>query len=159
MILTQTSRNVECKGKTDVDAETPKRCVFEAAISPKRVTKYGLKIFAEEFDPKPCLRFCSRGPAHINRERGLGLEDRLVPTPHFHKVTEQGIMVAYQPLPLFDPEECARIVDDPQLGTNLFCQETNLVSPSGGPVVLKIIAAELALSTVDPLSGATFPPS
>ena len=50
-----------------------------------------------------------------------------------------------------------KIISDPQLGANLFCQEMNLSSPGGGIVKLKILPAEFALSSEDPLDGATFP--
>lgn len=136
-------------------------CVFEGAKSNKAVIKYGFRIFAKYFHDKPCFRFCSRGRANTNPETGDGLPARKVPTPHFHRVDNNGILMAYQPAPLLNPEECDRIVSDPQRGANLFCQEGKLCSPSGGFVALKFFAAELDLSNaknVDPLAGATFPP-
>jgi hypothetical protein len=89
---------------------------------------------------------------------GDGFPARTIPTPHFHRVDSRGILMAYQPAPLLDPEECGKIVSNPQLGANLFCLEANLFSPNGGFVVVKSIAAELDLSTPDPLDGETFPP-
>jgi hypothetical protein len=136
-------------------------CVFEAVKSNKAVIKFGFRIFAKYFHKKPCFRFCSGGPAHINPEIGQGLAARMIPTPHFHRVKSDGILWAYQTPPLLDTAECDRIVSDPQLGANLFCQEGNLCSPSGGFVVIKTFAAELIMSSpnnVDPLDGATFPP-
>ena len=136
-------------------------CVFEAAKSPKTVLKYGFRVTAKHFHEKPCFRFDSGGPAHINPETGDGLPARMVPTPHFHRVDNRGILIAYQTAPLLNPAERDRIVSDPQRGANLFCQEGKLFSPSGGFVVVKFFAAELDLSNhkiVDPLAGATFPP-
>lgn len=121
--------------------------------------KYELKIFANEFgDGRPCFRFCSRGGPHTNQETGDGLPARVVPTPHFHSVDKHGILQAYQTPLLENLEEAAKIARNPQLGTNHFCQVANLFSPSGGSVVLKIIAAELDLSRDDPLDGANLPP-
>jgi len=120
--------------------------------------KYGLKLFAAYFSEKPCFRFCSRGSPHVNEERGDGLPARAVPTPHFHRVDSGGILYAYQSDPLLNPVERDEILCNPQLGANLFCQETNLFSPNGGFVEVKIMATEFDLSTGDPLNGATFPP-
>ena len=123
--------------------------------------KYGFRVFAKYFHEKPVFRFCSRGLTHVNPETGDGLPARAIPTPHFHRVDCDGILIAYQSPPLLNPAECDLIVSDPQLGANLFCQEGNFCSPSGGFVVIKTFAAELDLSnieSVDPLDGATFPP-
>ena len=158
VLLTQESANVECKGTAVVDAALPSgSCEFIAVRSPKKHMKYSFKIRAEHFDAKPCLRFCSRAHVHVNEETGVGLPGRAVPTPHFHRVDSRGIIFAYKNSALEDTEESDKIVGDPQLGANLFCQETNLVSPSGGTVALKIMTAELLLSSNDPLDGATFP--
>jgi hypothetical protein len=133
-------------------------CEFEATRSPKALMKYGLRLFASKLDDKPCFRFCSRGHIHINEEMGAGLAARAIPTPHFHRIDSRGILEAYQTPPLADPEECDRIMRDPQRGTNYFCQETNLFSQNGKPILLKIIVSEwFDLSTSDPLRGATFP--
>lgn len=136
-------------------------CVFEGAKSPKAVTKYAYKVFAKYFHDRPCFRFDSGGPSHMNPETGSGLPSRKVPTPHFHRVDCNGILMAYQTPPLLNPEERDRIVSDPQKGANLFCQEGNLCSQNGGFVEIKTFAAELNLvnsKSIDPLAGATFPP-
>lgn len=159
VILTQESPKVEFKGESEVQfGWNGFDCQFIATRSPKSRMKYGLKIRADYFGEKPCFRFCSRGAPHMNEETGQGLAARLIPTPHFHRIDNRGILYAYQKPPLVDPVESSKIINDPQLGTNLFCQETNLFSPNGSFVVVKIIATELDLSTGDPLDGATFPP-
>ena len=159
VVLTRDSTKVEYVGKAEVGlgwAGFP--CRFEATRSPKVNMKYGLKLFAKYFDEKACFRFDSAGPTHMNEETGGGLVARMVPTPHFHRVDNNGILYAYQTAPLLDTAERAKIISSPQLGANLFCQEANLFSPNGGFVVVKIMATELDLSTGDPLDGATFPP-
>ncbi len=133
-------------------------CQFQATRSPKLNMKYGMIIRVPFFHEKPCFRFCSSGRAHTNPEMGDGLPAREIPTPHFHRVDSRGILMAYQPAPLLDPEECGKIASNPQLGANLFCQEANLFSPNGGFVALKTWATELDMSTDDPLDGANFPP-
>ena len=156
--LTQRASNVEHIGRSKVHLGWAEfHCEFVATKSPRTTLKYGLKIFAKHFGEKPCLRFCSGGPDHINEETGTGLPGRIVPAPHFHRIDSGGILFAYQTPPLLDPVERAKIVSTPQLGTNLFCQESKLFSPNGGFVVLKIWATEFDWSTADPLRGATFP--
>ena len=160
LILVRKSAKTECLGRTRVEMGwSGFPCEFVAIRSPRSRMKYELKIFAEEFgDGKPCFRFCSRGNPHTNQETGDGLPARVVPTPHFHSVDKRGILQAYQTPLLEDPEEAAKIASNPQLGTNHFCQVANLFSPSGGSIVLKIIAGELDLSRTDPLDGANLPP-
>jgi hypothetical protein len=139
---------------------TPRSAVarfFEAEISPRQTLKYALKIFAPDFGDAPCLRFDSSGNDHLNEETGAGLPRRRVPAPHFHKVDKDGWLRAYHPHALSDPLRRAAIAKDVTLGTNLFCQEFKLVSPSGGLVVLKQIAAPLALSTTGAMDAAQFP--
>ena len=157
--LVQPSANLEFRGVSAVALGWANfHCEFEAVRSAKSKRKYALKLFAKHFDDKPCFRFDSAGPAHMNEEMGQGLPARSIPTPHFHWVDSDGIMRARQTPPLVHPVESVKISSDPQLGTNHFCQVANLFSPSGGSIVLRIIAAEFDLSTADPLDGANLPP-
>ena len=159
LILTQPTPKVEYRGNTPIQIGWSNfHCEFVATRSPKTRMKYALKIFANQFDEKPCFRFCSSAHTHINHETGDGLPGRSIPTPHFHTVDNDGILRAFQTPPLEDPVESVKISSDPQLGTNHFCQVANLFSPSGGSIVLQFFAAEFDLSTADPLDGATFPP-
>lgn len=116
---------------------------------------YTLRIFTELFTPGPCFRFCSSGRVHINRDRGKGLKDFPVTSPHFHKVDKLGVMRAYKG-PLSNPK-VEKQAQNYQFGINLFCQESNVVSPNGSAVVLKLNASEMDLSTDDPLGGINFP--
>ena len=68
--LSRPSAKVEYQGAVDLETALAGRCTFEAIQSSKRRLKYGLKIFADDFGPGPCLRFCSRGNDHLNQERG-----------------------------------------------------------------------------------------
>jgi hypothetical protein len=155
--LVQSSENSAYEGDSHLTCGLPNgKSKFAAYASRKQPHKYGLKIFAEYFGDAPCFRFCSRGRSHVNPEIGDGLSKRAIPTPHFHRVDSDGNLVAYQSAAL-QSEQAAQITANLQLGTNLFCQESNVVSPSGGFVVVKLIATEMDLSTPDPLDGATFP--
>lgn len=116
---------------------------------------YTLRIFTELFKPGPCFRFCSSGRVHVNREMGKRLLDFPVTTPHFHRVDKRGVMIAYKG-PLSNPK-VEKQAQNYQFGINLFCQESNVVSPNGRPVVLKLSASEMDLSTDDPLGGINFP--
>lgn len=144
-------------GRTEIARVRSGGRFFEAEISAKQILKYSLKIFAADFGGAPCLRFDSRGNDHLNEETGSGLPRRSVPAPHFHKVDKDGWIRAYHPNALCDPLRRAAIAKDVTLGTNLFCQEYKLVSPSGGLVVLKQIAAPLPLSTTGAMDAAKFP--
>ena len=132
-------------------------CEFEATKSPKVLMKYNLKLFANDFDSKPCFRFKSRGSYHFNTEVGGGLCKRPVECPHFYRVDNRGILEAYRTPAMDDPAESARVVNDPQVGADHFCKEANLFSPTGGSIVLNIIVDGLGFLTTDPLADATFP--
>jgi len=132
-------------------------CFLEAEIADRETLKYSLKIFAPSFGGMLCLRLDSRGGDHINKETGDGLPSRIVPTPHFHKVDKDGWMRAYHTDELRDPRIAEAIASNVALGTNLFCQEVNLVSPSGSTVVLQHIPTELPLSSTGAMDSVSFP--
>ena len=156
--LSRSSPNVAYIGRSDIRLGwSAFPCRLEIEKSPKATVKYALKIFARYFDDKPCFRFCSRGSVHVNAEIGDGLPARAVPTPHFHKIDTNGILIAFQTAALLDAEESAKVVASPRRGTNLFCHEANLFSDCGQIVVPEIMPDELDLSTDDPLSSAIFP--
>lgn len=156
--LVQASQNSAYEGDSPLQCGLPKgKSKFSAHASRNQPHRYGLKISAQYFGEAPCFRFCSSGRAHLNPETGDGLPMRAIPTPHFHRVFDSGILMAYHSDALLDKSKAAQIQSNLQLGTNLFCQESNVVSPSGGSVVVRVIATEMDLSTPDPLDGATFP--
>jgi hypothetical protein len=116
---------------------------------------YTLRIFTTLFEPGPCFRFCSSGRVHINQYGDKKLKEFPVTTPHFHKVDKRGVMVAYKG-PLSDPKIEAQ-TKNYQFGLNLFCQESKVVSPNGSSVAIQLTAAEMDLSTDDPLGDINFP--
>jgi hypothetical protein len=147
---------LRCAGELRVESGLTKcECKIHADVSIINRKSYSARIFADYFGEKPCLRFCSTGRYHMNREIGRGLPDRAVPTPHFHKVDSCGIMRAYQTGALAKNE---KLIEDVKSGINLFCQESNVVSPDGTPVVVKINAQDLGLSMDDPSQSINFYP-
>jgi hypothetical protein len=145
-----------CSGELHIEAGLPSgECKIHAHVSIIDNKSYTARIFAAYFGQSPCLRFCSTGRPHINRERGKGLRDRAVPTPHFHKVDKRGIMEAYQNDTLLDN---VKQIEDITSGINLFCQESNVVSPDAKSVVVKLNTGELDLSMDDPFQNVKFVP-
>ena len=132
-------------------------CFLEGEISERDLLKYTLKIFVPSFGSPPCLRIDSRGNDHLNHETGDGLPSRPVPAPHFHKVDSDGWLRAYLTDELRDPKIAEAVAKDIALGTNLFCQEVNLVSPSGSAVVLQKVTAALPLSNTGAMDAVQFP--
>jgi len=157
LLLVQETTKRRCLGNSKVDHGLPSgECKLEGSISIENQKRYSLRIFATHFGANPCFRFCSWGRSHVNRESGKGLPKRVIPTPHFHHVDKHGNMVAYLGK-LTDPREGEKVRKDYQLGANLFCQESSLVSPNGKFVVVKLNTTELGLSIDDPLGSANFP--
>jgi hypothetical protein len=145
-----------CVGELQIEASLPSGdCKIHARVSIADNKNYTARIFADYFGEAPCLRFCSTGRPHINRERGKGLPDRVVPTPHFHKVDKRGIMEAYQKDTLL---KNVKQIEDVASGINLFCQESNVVSPDDASVVVKLNTGELGLSIDDPFQNVRFLP-
>lgn len=129
-------------------------CKLNADVLAGDHTNYSARVFADHFGKSPCLRFCPVGRVHVNRDRGKGLPDRAVPTPHFHKVDMHGMMQAY---PVPKKKATGAIIGNVQSGINLFCQESRLISPDGASVVVKVNAAQLGLSIdEDPSAGIKF---
>jgi len=108
-------------GELPIESGLPKGdCKIHADVSVTDRKNYSARIFADYFGEQPCLRFCSMGRPHMNRERGKGLRDRLVPTPHFHKVDSGGVLRAYQTAAL---TKNVKLIEDVKSGINLFCQQ------------------------------------
>lgn len=156
--LVQESQNSAYEGNSPLKCGLPTgKSKFAAYAARNQPHRYGLKIFADHFGGAPCFRFCSSGRSHLNPETGDGLPKRAIPTPHFHRVDNRGLLMAYQTPALSDKQQAAQIAANLQLGTHLFCQQSNVVSPNGGSVVVRLIVTEMDLSTPDPLDSAIFP--
>jgi len=64
-------------------------------------------------------------------------------------------MRAYQTVAL---AKNAKLLKDVKSGLIFFCQESNVVSPDGTPVVVKVNTDEMDLSTDDPFQNVKFLP-
>jgi len=128
----------------------------EGEIAGRHLLKYSVKLFSDSFGSVPCARLCSRGSPHVNQFDGNRLRERTVPCPHFHRVDSTGWAKAYYGKHL-PAEKRAEISKSVALGTEVFCQEFNVQSPSGGFVVLKQITESLALSTNGGMDSTKFP--
>lgn len=114
--------------------------------------KYAYKIFCSDFGSAPFFRFDSTGRAHFNEENGGGLTNRAVPTPHYHKVDNDGIMRAYQSDDLKNHAD--DIISDLEKGGNMFLNEANITSDES--VIFRAERPELFVTSPDPLNGVTF---
>lgn len=147
---------LRCTGELPIDAGLPNGdCKIHADVSIVDRKSYSARIFADYFGESPCLRFCSTGRHHMNRELGKGLKSRSVPTPHFHKVDKHGVMRAYQTDTLAKNHQ---LVQDIGTGIELFCKETNVFAPGGASVLVAIDADVLGLPMDDPSQNINFYP-
>ena len=129
---------------------------FEAEISYGDRRKYKLRIFADRFGNAPCFRFDSFGRAHCNPEEGFGLLARQVLTPHFHRFNDHGDEIAFHSGLLKNPKEADKIINDPALGVQHFCQEANLKCDKKAYPELVVHQGEMDLSIDDRLNGVSF---
>ena len=144
--LTLTESKEAYAGNTRIVALVAE-CAFQAEVSTRPSAPYRLRIFTPFFGDCPCFRFEAKGASHTNREDGSGLPSRSVPTPHFHKVSSDGYLRAYQTSELADPRGADDIANDVVLGTEEFCAELKLVGQSGGGIVLKNAFVQYTIPT------------
>jgi hypothetical protein len=130
-------------------------CTWVAAQSANSKMSYRFAIRAPAYGKEPCFRFDSSGPSHRN-DIGTLIEQK-IETPHFHAVFEDGILRAYKTSELADPVRSVAIANNPQLGTEHFCETLNLVPPTGANVAYRVFPTELELEKVPLLGDANFP--
>lgn len=117
VVLQKRATNPAFIGQSPILHSLPGRdCYLEAEITDSEILKYSLKIFAPSFGRMPCFRLDSRGGDHINRDNGMSLLERIVPTPHFHRVDRDGWMMAYPITQSRDPQIAEAIVKNVALG-------------------------------------------
>jgi len=124
-------------------------------INMKNKRKFAFKIFCGKFGQSPCFRFDSSRHVHWNKEDGQGLTKRPVPGPHFHKVSPDGFLRAYQTRELEEESTVEVILSDITEGGRHFFSESKLEVPPPG-VKIRYHSDDLLPSPEDPLEGAIF---
>jgi hypothetical protein len=130
---------------------------YGGTLSERNRGNYRLRVFCRSLDDKkPVYRFDSHGRAHTNHGASLRLPARQIPTPHFHEVGSDGIMIAFRTPFLEVQTNEEQIKQDHQFGANHFCQEAKISGPNGTDQPIQIIGPATLLSTEDPLAGVSF---
>ena len=153
---------LDSKGHPTESTETPlthpvgyERISLRASIKSLDPGDYELKLFWRGITSTPVLRFESRGDGHFNP--GDRLRSRKIPNPHFHKVREDGTVIAFRTPLLEDPEQEKHIRQHYSFGLKHFCQEARIQDSNGADLNVQMVSAMLSLSTTyDPLEGVTF---
>ena len=103
----------------------------------------------------PCFRYDAAGHVHTNPHSvGRTLAKRMVPSPHFHKFTEDGLEYAYR-TKVVDEEEAA--LSNPSLAFHAFCSEGKVACSSDDNPSLEFKPSLFPEEALDPLEGHHFP--
>ena len=84
------------EGEAKLSAEYPLgSTILSCEVRDKNEYKYSFKILSDLIDSRMLFRMDEGNKAHWNRHLPVPVDQQQVPTPHFHKVGDDGIMYAY----------------------------------------------------------------
>ena len=84
------------KGETELNASIPLgNTVLECEMRERSEYNYSFKVLSDVIDSRMLFRMDEGDGTHWNRHLNIPVDQQQVPTPHFHKVGDDGIMYAY----------------------------------------------------------------
>ncbi|RIV20383.1 hypothetical protein DYU11_20240 [Fibrisoma montanum] len=127
-------------------------------VQQKHVKKsiYAVVLLIETFMTEAICRFDSDGHMHINKHRRdyTELEERLVPTPHFHRWDENGYEIAYTTP---DVIGCAKAIHaDINVGLYHVCQQFSIFTLNEEPIQVATYELFPSVSLKDNNKGIDF---
>ena len=126
---------------------------YDCELRNKRTDNYSFQLLSNKIKNKLLFRLDQGNGTHRNNYPGIKLQEQSIPTPHFHKYTEDGFLIAYQTDDL--KENASMNVYE---GVKSFCKEAKIVEREG--IDAKIIIqrqGELPFEEdPDPLNGVKF---
>lgn len=96
--------------------------LLKCEMREKSEYKYSFKILSDAVTSKMLFRMDEGSKAHWNRHLPVPVDQQQVPTPHFHKIGDDGIMYAYSTDKLKSFPSPLNIHD----GFTAFCQESHI---------------------------------
>ncbi len=143
------------KGEADLNSAAPLgNTVLECVMKEKNEFKYSFNILTDAVKSRMLFRMDEGDGTHWNRHLQVPVDQQQVPTPHFHKVGDDGIMFAYSTDDLKAYSNPLNIHD----GFEAFCKECHI---NQDDILLNIyeegtLPLEYAPEP-DPLIGIQFP--
>ena len=111
------------KGETNVRSTSPLgNSVLECEMRGRSEFNYSFKILSDVIDSRMLFRMDEGDGTHWNRHLPVPVDKQQVPTPHFHKVGDDGIMYAYSTDSLKQLPAPLNIHD----GFTAFCHESHI---------------------------------
>ena len=129
-------------------------CVkYNCELRDKRIDNYSISLVTDCISKKMLFRLDQGNGTHRNNLSGIALEEQSVPTPHFHKYTDDGHDIAYQTQNLRD-NSMVDIYD----GFKLFCNEANIIGDEEQEISLVVYQDGVIPfeDEKDPLNGISF---
>lgn len=143
------------KGESKLSATNPLgNTILECEMKEKNEYKYTFRILSDAIHSKLLFRLDEGDYTHWNRHLPIPVDQQQVPTPHFHKVGDDGIMFAYRTPTLQRMPSPLNIYD----GFLAFCEECHIKSEQIKLVVHEEGTLPLQYEPdADPLKGIQFP--
>lgn len=143
------------RGVSDIIAEKPLgNTVLECEMREKSEYNYTFRVLSDAIKKRMLFRMDEGDGTHWNRHLPVPVNQQQVPTPHFHKVADDGIMFAYRTGVLEQVASPLNIKD----GFAAFCDEFH-ISPKDRRIEIQEEGA-LPLKfapEMDPLFDIQFP--
>lgn len=126
---------------------------YDCELRNKRTDNYSFKLLSNKIKNKLLFRLDQGNGTHRNNYPGIKLQEQSIPTPHFHKYTEDGFLIAYQTDELKE-NTLMKVFE----GVKSFCKEAKIGQGEG-------INAEIIVQNneeipfqedIDPLNGVNF---
>lgn len=143
------------KGVALLNASKPLgNTVLECEMRERSEYNYSFKILSDAINTRLLFRMDEGDGSHWNRHLLVPVDQQQVPTPHFHKVGDDGIMYAYSTETLKQQPAPLNIYD----GFTAFCKESHINQDNIQLIIHEegTLPLEFA-SEADPLIGIQFP--
>jgi len=126
---------------------------YDCELRNKRTDNYSFQLLSNKIKNKLLFRLDQGNGTHRNNYPGIKLQEQSVPTPHFHKYTEDGYLIAYQTDELKE-NTLMKVFE----GVKSFCKEAKIGQGDGADAEVSVQDNwEIPFQEdIDPLNGVNF---
>lgn len=126
---------------------------YDCELRNKRTDNYSFQLLSNKIKNKLLFRLDQGNGTHRNNYPGIKLQEQSIPTPHFHKYTEDGFLIAYQTDELKE-NTLMKVFE----GVKSFCKEAKIGQGEGinAEVIVQNNEEIPFQEDIDPLNGVNF---
>ena len=126
---------------------------YDCEMRNKRADNFTFQLLTDKIKNRLLFRFDQGNGTHRNNFPNIKLQDQSIPTPHFHKYTEDGYIYAYQ-----TEELKASPLMNIYEGVRSFCKEAKIGKTEGMDAEIQVqnIGEIPFEEEKDPLNGVNF---